>query len=70
MRTKFVLNTKLHRVGLSWMIYSSKKIKYDIKENNNLDWLNKVPRYNTAKSLGLKSFIKIMKLDKKKIMKL
>ena len=23
-------------------------MKYDIKENNYLDWLNKVPRYNTA----------------------
>ena len=65
-----MLNTKLHRVGLSWMIYSSKKIKYDIKENNNLDWLNKVPRYNTAKMLGLKSLITMMKLDKKWLMKL
>ena len=64
MSTKFVLNTKLHNVGLSWIIYSSKKNRYDIKENNHPDWLNKGPRYNTAKMLGLNYFIKIMKLDK------
>ena len=39
-------------------------MKYDIKENNYYDWLNKGPRYNTAKMLGLNSFITIMKLDK------
>ena len=48
MITRFVLNTVLNHVGLSWIISSSKKIKYDIKENNHPDWLNKVPRYNTA----------------------
>ena len=70
MSTKFVLNKKLHHVGLYWIIYSSKQMKYDIKENNHPDWLNKVPRYNTAKMLGLNSFIKMMKLDKKWLMKL
>ena len=64
MSTKFVLNTKLHHVGFSWIISSSKQIKYDIKENNHPDWLDKGPQYNTAKILGLNSFITIMKLDK------
>ena len=48
MVTKFLFNTKLYHVGLSWIISSSKQIKYDIKDNNSLDWLNKGPRYNTA----------------------
>ena len=64
MITKFVTNTKLHHVGLSWIISSSKQMKYYIKENNHPDWFNKSPHYNTAKTLGLNSFIKIMKLDK------
>ena len=38
--------------------------KYDIKENNHPDWLNKGPRYNTADMLGLNSFITITKLKK------
>ena len=62
--TNFLLNTKLHHVGLSWIISSRKQMKYDIKENNLPDWLNKGPRYNTSKMLGLNSFITIMKLDK------
>ena len=61
MSTKFVLNKKLYHVGLSWIISSSKKIKYVIKENNHPDWLNKGPQYNTAKMLGLNYFITIMK---------
>ena len=48
MITKFVLNIKFHHVGLSWIISSSKQMKYDIKENNHPDWLNQGPRYNTA----------------------
>ena len=63
-RNKSVLNMRLHHVGLSRIIYSSRQMKYDIKENNNLYWLNKGPRYNTAQTLGLNSFITIMKLDK------
>ena len=43
-----MLNAVLHHVGLSWMISSNKKIKYDTKENNYPDWLNKCPRYNTT----------------------
>ena len=39
-------------------------MKYDMKEINHPDWLNKCPRYNTAKVLGLNSFIEIMKFEK------
>ena len=60
MSTKSVLNTKWHHAGLSWIIYSSKQMKYDTKENSNPNWLNNVPRYYTAKILGLNSFITIM----------
>ena len=45
-------------------------MKYDTKENNDPDWLNKGPRYNTDKMLGLNHFITIIKLDKKWLMKL
>ena len=48
MITKLVLNTVLNNVGLSWIISSKKQMKYDNKENNYPDWLNKGPRYNTA----------------------
>ena len=44
---KFVLNTELTYVGLSWIIFFLKKINYDIKENIHPDWLNKGPCYNT-----------------------
>ena len=64
MITKFVLNKKWSHVGLYWIISSSKRIKFDIKENNHPDWLNKGPQYNTAKMLGLNSFITIMKFDR------
>ena len=57
-------------MGLYWIIYSSKQIKYYIKENNHPDWLNKGPRYNTAKMLGLNPFITMMNLDEKWLMKL
>ena len=70
MSTQLVLNTKLHHVGFSWIIYSSKPMKYDIKENNDTDSLNKGPRYHTYKMLGLKYVITIMKIDKKWHMKL
>ena len=58
-----MLNTKWHHAGLSWIMSSSKKIQYDIKENNHPDWLNNGPRYNTAKILGFNSFIAIMRLE-------
>ena len=47
MITRFVLNTVLHHVGLSWIIYLNKKMEYEIKENNHPGWLNKGLRYNT-----------------------
>ena len=40
MITKFVLNKVLNHVGLSWIISSNKKMKYE-NEENNLNWLNK-----------------------------
>ena len=52
-------------MGLSWINNPCKQMKCDIKENNHHGWLNKGPRYNTAKMLGLNSFITIIKLDKK-----
>ena len=54
MITQFVLNAVFHRVSLSWLISSNKHVKYDIEENN-YDWLNKGPWYNTeicSKSYG------------------
>ena len=51
MITKFLLNIIFHNMGLYWIIYSSKQMKYGIKENNHPDWLNKCPHYNTAKML-------------------
>ena len=44
----FVLNKILHDVSLSRMISSNKQMKYDTKENDIPDWLNKGPRYRTA----------------------
>ena len=70
MSTKFVLNTKLHHVVLSWIIYSINPMIYDSKENNHPDWSNKGPRYNTATMLGLNYFITMMKLEKKWLTKL
>ena len=57
-------------MDLSCMISSRNQMKYDIRENNHPDWLNKGPNDNTGKILGLNSFITLMKLDKKQIMKL
>ena len=48
MISKFVLNEILYHVGMSWIICSSEKIKYEMEESNHTDWLNKVPWYNTA----------------------
>ena len=47
MISKSVLNTVLHHVGLNWIFSSTKKMKYDVKENNHPDYFNKSPRYNT-----------------------
>ena len=53
MITKFVLNTILHHVGMSWIIRPNKEMKYKIDENNHQDWLNKSPWYNTSICLKL-----------------
>ena len=50
---KFVLNGILNHVGMSWIIIPNKEMKYDIDENDNQDWLNKVPWYNTSICLNL-----------------
>ena len=47
MITKCVLNEILHHVGMLWIIFSNKKMKYEIDEINHPDWLNKVTWYNT-----------------------
>ena len=70
MSTKFLLNIKWHHVGFSWVVLSSKQMKYDIKENNHPAWLNKGPQYKTANILGLNSLITIIKLGGGWIMKL
>ena len=50
---KFGLNEILHHVGMSWIIYSSKEMKYEMDENYHQDWLNKGPWYNTDICLRL-----------------
>ena len=42
-----MLNSVFHHVDFSCIIYSDKRIKYEIKEKNP-GWLNKGPWYNTA----------------------
>ena len=44
--TKFVLDSVLHHVGLSWIIERNQKFQYDIYEHN-VDWLRNCPWYNT-----------------------
>ena len=45
--TKYVLNSMLHHVGMSWIISSNQEMEYDMTtKSNNLDWLNKGPWYN------------------------
>ena len=48
MITKFVLNAIFHHVGMSWIICSKIEMLNETEENNNLDWFNKGPCYNTA----------------------
>ena len=47
MITKFVLNAIFHHVGMSWIICSNEKIKYEIDESNHPGWLNKCSWYDT-----------------------
>ena len=46
MITKFVLNTVLHHVGMSWIIENKQQLEYDIAKHNP-DWITDVPWYNT-----------------------
>ena len=48
MVTKGVLNEIFHHVGMSWIICSNEKMKYEMDKSNHPDWLNKGPWYNTA----------------------
>ena len=48
MITKFVLNSILHHVGMSWITRSNKEMKYEIDDINHQDWLNKGTWYNTV----------------------
>ena len=48
MISRFVLNSILHHVGMSWIICSNEEMKYKIGKINHQDWLNKKNWYNTA----------------------
>ena len=48
MITKFVLNAILHYVGMSWIVFSIKEMRYEMDETNHTDWLNEDPWYNKA----------------------
>ena len=45
---KCLLNEILHHVGMSWIICSSKEIKYEMDKINHQYWLNKGTLYNAA----------------------
>ena len=47
MITKFVLNAILHHVGMSWIICSNLKMKYEMDEINHPNCFNKGPWYKT-----------------------
>ena len=53
MITKFVLNSILNHVGMSWIISSNKERNDEIDENIHQYWLNKGPWYNTSICLKL-----------------
>ena len=44
--TLFVLNKLLHHIGMSWIIETHEKFKYDMGKNNP-DWITCGPWYNT-----------------------
>ena len=73
MITKFVLNTILHHVDMSWIISSNKEMNYEIDENNHQGWWNKGPWYNTSICLKfngsmLEDFITHARTDRYNIM--
>ena len=47
MITKFVLNSILNHVGMSWILFSKEEMFYVINKINPPGWLNKGPWYNT-----------------------
>ena len=51
--TKFVLNSMLHNVGMSWIISSNLEMEYEMNKTNHQDWLNKETWYNTSICLKL-----------------
>ena len=48
MITKFLLNTILHHVGMSWIICSNNEMFYATEKIDHTDWFNTGPWYNTA----------------------
>ena len=46
--TKFVLNSMLHHLGLSWITSFNREMEYEMNETNHQDWLNKGPWYNRS----------------------
>ena len=46
MVTKFLLNSVLQNVGLSWIIETNQQLEYDIYEHNPY-WITYGPWYNT-----------------------
>ena len=44
--TKFVLNSMLHHVVMSWIISSNRRMDYEMNKINHLYWLNKGSWYN------------------------
>ena len=42
-----MLNTILHHVGMSWIIFPNGEMLYEIYKLKYTDWLNKGPLYNT-----------------------
>ena len=53
MVAKFVLNAKLHHVGISLKISSNEGMKYEMDENDHHAWLDKGSWYNTSICLKL-----------------
>ena len=48
MITKVVLNAILHHVGMSRIMCSNERMKYETEKINHPDWLNKFPWYKIS----------------------
>ena len=71
--TKFVLNSMLHHVGMSWIISSHQQMEYEINKTNHQDWLNKGPWDDTSICLKLlvsrfEDFITQARIDRYNLM--